>query len=67
MPPISAFCSTAGKNPLTMEKYGNIKTEYAIIRGSVQGAEKRQLLLTNALRKTKKQDKKKFELINLQV
>lgn len=45
--------------------YGNIKSDYIIIRGSVQGPEKRQMLLTFPLRKTKKQEKKSFEFIEL--
>ncbi|MFH1307857.1 MAG: 50S ribosomal protein L3 [archaeon] len=45
--------------------FGNIKTEYLILSGSVQGPSKRQLLLTKSLRKTKKQDKKNYELIDL--
>lgn len=45
--------------------YGNIKTEYMIIKGSVPGCEKRQMLLTFPLRKTKKQDKKKYEFVKI--
>jgi len=45
--------------------YGNVKTNYIILYGSVQGTEKRQLLLTFPFRKTKKQDKKNYELIEL--
>lgn len=45
--------------------YGNIKTEYLIVSGSIQGTEKRQLIITTALRKTKKQNKKKYTLIEL--
>lgn len=47
------------------EHYGKIKTEYIILRGSIQGPAKRQLLLTAALRPTKKQLKKNFEFIEL--
>jgi len=46
-------------------KYGNILSEYAIIRGSIQGPTKRQLLLTFPIRKTKKQEKKNYEFIKL--
>ena len=45
--------------------FGNIKTDYLILRGSVQGPCKRQILLTAGLRKTKYQDKKKFNFIEL--
>jgi large subunit ribosomal protein L3 len=48
-----------------IKNYGNIKTDYVLVRGSVQGPSKRQLLLTFPLRETKKQLKKNFELINI--
>ena len=35
-------------------KYGNIKTDFLILRGSIPGPRKRQLLITPALRATKK-------------
>ena len=47
------------------KKYGNIKTEYAIISGSVPGPAKRELLLTSSLRPSKSQEKKKYEFIKL--
>ena len=46
--------------------YGKIKTEYIILGGSVFGPAKRQLLLTLPLRKTKKQEKKKYELVEIE-
>jgi len=46
-------------------KYGNIKTDFLILRGSIPGPRKRQLLITPALRATKKQSKKKFEVVEL--
>ncbi|MDO8517193.1 MAG: 50S ribosomal protein L3 [Nanoarchaeota archaeon] len=46
-------------------KYGNIKTDFIILRGSVQGSTKRPLLMTPAIRPTKEQSKKKFEVIEL--
>jgi len=45
--------------------YGKIKTDYIILRGSVPGPSKRQLLLTSPLRPTKKQKKKNFEFIEI--
>lgn len=45
--------------------FGQIKNDYILIRGSVQGAIKRQLLITAPLRETKKQNKKKYELLEL--
>lgn len=47
------------------KNFGKINTEYAIIRGSVQGPYKRQMLLTMPLRPTKKQTKKNFEFIRM--
>lgn len=59
------FASTiAEKNinkPDGFMHYGNIKSSYIIVQGSVQGPQKRQVLLTPALRPTKKQAKKKYE------
>jgi len=47
------------------EHFGKIKTDYLILRGSVQGPAKRQLLLTSSLRPTKKQLKKNLDFISL--
>jgi large subunit ribosomal protein L3 len=44
------------------KNYGMIKTNYLLLVGSVQGPTKRQLLLTTAMRPTKHQVKKKYEL-----
>ena len=48
-----------------MKNFGDIKTDYVIVKGSVQGTAKRQLLITASLRETKKQKKKDFELVEL--
>jgi len=48
-----------------LKNFGDIKTDYLILRGSVQGPSKRQLILTTPLRKTKEQSKKEMELIEL--
>ena len=48
-----------------IKNYGDIKTEYLILRGSIQGPSKRQVILTETLRPTKKQLKKDYELIEL--
>lgn len=45
--------------------FGKIKTSYIILKGSVQGPAKRQILLTKPLRKTKKQEKLNYELIEI--
>ncbi|MBI3334647.1 50S ribosomal protein L3 [Candidatus Pacearchaeota archaeon] len=53
-------------NPGTgFKNYGQVKTSYIILHGSVQGPAKRQILLTPALRPTKTQAKKKYEFQEL--
>ncbi len=47
------------------DNYGLVKTDYIILAGSIQGPQKRQMLLTAPLRPTKKQLKKQYELIEL--
>ncbi|MDP1729282.1 MAG: 50S ribosomal protein L3 [archaeon] len=49
----------------TFDHYGNVKTDYLILRGSVQGSQKRPLCITSPLRSDKRQIKKNFELIEL--
>ena len=46
-----------------IKNFGDIKTDYVLVRGSVQGVAKRQLILTKTLRETKKQKKKTFEVM----
>ncbi len=48
-----------------IHNFGDVKTDYIILRGSVQGPAKRQLLATYPLRETKKQLKKNYEFIEL--
>ncbi|MFH1325713.1 MAG: 50S ribosomal protein L3 [archaeon] len=48
-----------------IKNYGDVKTDYLIVQGSVQGSVKRQLVATNPLRGTKKQLKKNYELLEL--
>jgi large subunit ribosomal protein L3 len=50
---------------INLKNFGEIKTDYLIVRGSVQGPSKRQLILTTPLRKTKEQSKKELEIIEL--
>ena len=47
------------------KKFGNIKNDYLIIQGSIQGPVKRQLLITSPLRASKKQTKKNYEFVEL--
>ncbi len=46
-------------------KYGKIKNDYILLKGSVPGPKKRVILLTPALRASKRQAKQKFEVIEL--
>jgi large subunit ribosomal protein L3 len=48
-----------------LKNYGDTKCDYLVVRGSVMGPSKRQLVVTNPLRQTKKQSKKNFDLIEL--
>lgn len=48
-----------------IKNFGNVRTDYIIVAGSVQGPAKRQLLLTFPLRPTKKQIKKDYELVEM--
>ncbi len=45
--------------------YGNIKTDYLILKGSVQGPVKRQILVTPSFRPTKIKAKNKFDFQEL--
>ena len=47
------------------KNYGNVKTNYLILYGSVQGPAKRQVLLTSPLRPSLKQTRKKLELLEV--
>ena len=48
-----------------IKNYGDIKTNYILVAGSVQGPAKRQLVATAALRETKKTKKKNYELVEV--
>ncbi len=48
-----------------IKNYGDIKTDYIILYGSVQGPAKRQILITSPLRATKTQGKKIFEFVEV--
>jgi large subunit ribosomal protein L3 len=51
--------------PEGFHKYGNIKTDYLILKGSIPGAIKRPILITSAQRPTIKKAKQKLEMIEL--
>lgn len=46
--------------------YGIIKSDYVVVKGSVQGPAKRPLVLTSILRPKKEIEKQKFELIKME-
>ena len=48
-----------------IKNFGKIKTDCILVRGSIQGPSKRQLIITHSLRPTKKQLKKNFEMIEI--
>ena len=48
-----------------LKNYGDIKTNYILVKGSVQGPAKRQVVLTNPLRETKKTKKKNYEVLGV--
>jgi large subunit ribosomal protein L3 len=45
--------------------YGNIQSNYIIVKGSVQGPHKRQILLTPPQRPSRLREKTKYEFLNL--
>lgn len=47
------------------DHYGFIKTDYLILKGSIAGPKKRGIVVTPSLRPTKKQSKKKLEVLEL--
>ena len=49
------------------KNYGNIKTDYLIMYGSVQGPAKRQVLLTAPLRPSLKQTRRKLEMLEVHI
>ena len=48
-----------------IKNYGDIKTDYILVYGSVQGPAKRQVLITSPLRTSKMQKKKVFEFLEV--
>lgn len=56
----------ASENPINnIKNYGDVKTEYIAVYGSIQGPAKRQLVMTAPLRESKKQVKKNYEFMRL--
>ncbi len=48
------------------KNYGLVKNDYLLVSGSVQGPAKRQILITPAMRPSKKMAKKNYEFMELQ-
>lgn len=46
-------------------QYGNVKAEYVLVEGSVQGPQKRQVMITPSFRPTKIQSRKKYEFLEV--
>jgi len=62
------FSSIAEKdiNPSQgFKNYGKIRSNYLLVKGSVQGPCKRQNLITPSFRPTKKQAKQKYEFLEV--
>lgn len=56
----------ASEKPIkAIKNYGDIKTNYLILSGSIQGPSKRQILVTAPLRPSKMQKKKKYEFLGV--
>ncbi|MEK6883270.1 MAG: 50S ribosomal protein L3, partial [Nanoarchaeota archaeon] len=47
------------------DNYGMIRTDYIAVAGSIQGSQKRQVIIAAPLRPSKKQIKKNYELLEL--
>ncbi len=48
-----------------IKNYGDVKTDYLIVEGSVQGSAKRQVLITAPLRESKKSRSKNYEFVEI--
>jgi len=53
------------KNLKSIKNFGDVKTDYILVKGSVQGVPKRPLIITSPLRESKKQKKYNFELVEI--
>lgn len=57
--------SDAGIIKKDFHKYGKIKNDFIVLRGSIPGVQKRQLLISSTIMPTKRQLRRKYELIEL--
>jgi len=48
-----------------IKNFGDVKTDYLVVKGSVQGPAKRQMIVTSPLRETKRTKKENYELVEL--
>lgn len=55
----------AEKQLRNIKNYGDTKTDYIILYGSIQGPAKRQFLITSPLRESKMQKKKNYEFLEV--
>ncbi len=56
----------ASEKPINaIKNYGDVKTDYLIVAGSVQGSAKRQVLVTAPLRESRRQKKKSYEFLEV--
>jgi large subunit ribosomal protein L3 len=63
---LSGSISEKNINPKSgFRHYGNISTSFIMLKGSVQGPPKRQILLTPSFRATKSTAKKKYEFVEV--
>ena len=62
---LGKFQKDADEKLKNIKNYGDIKSDYIVIAGSVQGPAKRQLLITAPLRGSKDQLKKNYEFLEL--
>jgi len=57
--------NSSENNPTNIKHFGNVRTDYILVKGSVCGTPKRQLLITVGRRKNKASEKTKFDLIEV--
>jgi len=55
----------AEKKFTNIKNYGNVNSDYLLLRGSIQGPAKRQLVISTPLRVTKNQNKKDYEFLEV--
>jgi len=57
--------SSNENNPKNIKNFGDVRTDYLLLKGSVPGTAKRQLLITVGRRKNKSSEKTKYDLIEV--